>query len=292
PQPVFLLTAVIFVIGSGGRIRTYDLWVMSPASYRAAPPRADCHQHSMSMARHQLYQQHQECPNLFGLSTSRGGLCAAPRAYLALSSQLVTSRLSASNRWFSVAKILKILNGASATPARTNTPGFASLFNCTRYFLYIHEMAASGINLKRLISTRHTWCDGMGDMRKSHISSPRWAALLIAPLLVAGLAACSNSDETPAEQASPSTVTETVTETATPEQDSGDAEDQDDKSQDAVSDAQDLRVTAEGQGVLFLRLDNESSVNDDSKTLEGKLISGPGGCLSVQPGGRPEMLVF
>lgn len=24
---------------SGGRIRTYDLWVMSPASYRAAPPR-------------------------------------------------------------------------------------------------------------------------------------------------------------------------------------------------------------------------------------------------------------
>lgn len=132
----------------------------------------------------------------------------------------------------------------------------------------------------------------MEDMRKSHISSPRWAALLIAPLLVAGLAACSNSDETPAEQASPSTVTETVTETASPEQDSGDAEDQDDKSQDAVSDAQDLRVTAEGQGVLFLRLDNESSVNDDSKTLEGELISGPGGCLSVQPGGRPEMLVF
>ena len=25
--------------GSGGRFRTYDLWVMSPASYRAAPPR-------------------------------------------------------------------------------------------------------------------------------------------------------------------------------------------------------------------------------------------------------------
>jgi hypothetical protein len=27
------------VLCSGGRIRTYDLWVMSPASYRAAPPR-------------------------------------------------------------------------------------------------------------------------------------------------------------------------------------------------------------------------------------------------------------
>src|SRR5699024_2459468 len=61
---------------------------------------------------------------------------------------------------------------------------------------------------------------------------------------------------------------------------------------DAVSDPQDLRVTAEGQGVLFLRLDNESSVNDDSKRLEGKLISGPGGCRSVQPGGHPEMLVL
>ncbi len=29
------------LIGSGGRIRTCDLWVMSPTSYRAAPPR-DC----------------------------------------------------------------------------------------------------------------------------------------------------------------------------------------------------------------------------------------------------------
>ena len=28
-------------VGSGGRIRTYDLWVMSPASYRAAPPRVE-----------------------------------------------------------------------------------------------------------------------------------------------------------------------------------------------------------------------------------------------------------
>ena len=25
--------------GSGGRIRTYDLWVMSPTSYQTAPPR-------------------------------------------------------------------------------------------------------------------------------------------------------------------------------------------------------------------------------------------------------------
>ena len=29
-------------LSGGGRIRTYDLWVMSPASYRAAPPRVNC----------------------------------------------------------------------------------------------------------------------------------------------------------------------------------------------------------------------------------------------------------
>ena len=27
------------MFGGGGRIRTYDLWVMSPTSYRTAPPR-------------------------------------------------------------------------------------------------------------------------------------------------------------------------------------------------------------------------------------------------------------
>src|SRR5699024_2744252 len=30
-----------FPVRSGGRIRTYDLRVMSPASYRTAPPRGD-----------------------------------------------------------------------------------------------------------------------------------------------------------------------------------------------------------------------------------------------------------
>jgi hypothetical protein len=29
------------VYGSGGRIRTADLWVMSPTSYQTAPPRAN-----------------------------------------------------------------------------------------------------------------------------------------------------------------------------------------------------------------------------------------------------------
>ncbi len=34
------------LVGSGGRIRTYDLWVMSPTSYQAAPPRDNCSYHS------------------------------------------------------------------------------------------------------------------------------------------------------------------------------------------------------------------------------------------------------
>ncbi len=29
------------ILGRGGRIRTYDLWVMSPTSYQTAPPRTD-----------------------------------------------------------------------------------------------------------------------------------------------------------------------------------------------------------------------------------------------------------
>ena len=40
PGPkVYLRTGIFNHVGSGGWIRTNDLWVMSPASYRAAPPR-------------------------------------------------------------------------------------------------------------------------------------------------------------------------------------------------------------------------------------------------------------
>lgn len=38
-NPQFTFANWGFQLSSGGRIRTYDLWVMSPASYRAAPPR-------------------------------------------------------------------------------------------------------------------------------------------------------------------------------------------------------------------------------------------------------------
>ena len=37
-------TSGVISAGSGDRIRTCDLWVMSPASYRAAPPRVGEHQ--------------------------------------------------------------------------------------------------------------------------------------------------------------------------------------------------------------------------------------------------------
>ena len=33
--------ALVFIFGSGDRIRTDDLWVMSPTSYQTAPPRAN-----------------------------------------------------------------------------------------------------------------------------------------------------------------------------------------------------------------------------------------------------------
>lgn len=42
----------------------------------------------------------------------------------------------------------------------------------------------------------------------------------------------------------------------------------------------------------MLRLDAASPAGRDQEQLEGRLISGPGGCLSVQPNGRPELLLF
>ena len=45
-----LLRKSLFYNGSGGRIRTYDLWVMSPTSYQAAPPR-DSRDHRNSLSK-------------------------------------------------------------------------------------------------------------------------------------------------------------------------------------------------------------------------------------------------
>lgn len=53
-----------------------------------------------------------------------------------------------------------------------------------------------------------------------------------------------------------------------------------------------LTVTAEGRGVVMLRLDADNPAGGGHERLDGKLISGPGGCLSIQPGGRPELLLF
>ena len=121
-------------------------------------------------------------------------------------------------------------------------------------------------------------------MRKSHTSSFRRKTLLIAPFLMAGLTACTASDKSPSPQVSLSTVTSTVTATVLPDQKSG--------VDGTVSDKKDLLITPEGKGVLFLRLNGEPLITDEMEMLEGKLISGPGGCLSVQSGGRPELLIF
>src|SRR3954470_23510768 len=57
-------------VSSGGRIRTYDLWVMSPASYRAAPPRAVARERRLAVVRTTLHQP------LGGLQ--RGVVCTRP----------------------------------------------------------------------------------------------------------------------------------------------------------------------------------------------------------------------
>lgn len=57
-------------------------------------------------------------------------------------------------------------------------------------------------------------------------------------------------------------------------------------------DDQGLTVTAEGWGAQILRMDGSVSTDDATERFQGKLITGPGGCLALQPGGEPELLIF
>lgn len=52
-----------------------------------------------------------------------------------------------------------------------------------------------------------------------------------------------------------------------------------------------LTVSPEGDGATLLRVTG-GDAGADTEPLEGTLISGPGGCLGVQPGGQPELLLF
>lgn len=55
---------------------------------------------------------------------------------------------------------------------------------------------------------------------------------------------------------------------------------------------QGFAVTAEGRGAQILRMHGSVSTGDATERLQGKLITGPGGCLAPQPGSEPELLIF
>ncbi|BAB99217.1 Hypothetical protein [Corynebacterium glutamicum ATCC 13032] len=141
-----------------------------------------------------------------------------------------------------------------------------------------------------LLPPTKTRCAGMDSVKTFHVSPLQCTVLLIAPFLAVTLTACADSAEHPVSQDLPSIITSTVTTTVSPEQN---LDVNNDQSSVNDNDNQNLHVTSEGAGVLFLRLDNNVPSTDAANTtIEGKLISGPGGCLSVQPGGRPELLIF
>lgn len=104
-------------------------------------------------------------------------------------------------------------------------------------------------------------------MSSPRLPFPRTAALLGVVLLSLSLSACASGNEEKSPQASVTGESGTVA-------DSG------------------LTVTTEGRGVMMLRLESPSPAGGGQERLKGKLISGPGGCLSLQPNGRPELLLF
>uniref|UniRef100_UPI0023F8DD4D hypothetical protein n=1 Tax=Micrococcus terreus TaxID=574650 RepID=UPI0023F8DD4D len=60
---------------------------------------------------------------------------------------------------------------------------------------------------------------------------------------------------------------------------------------DAAGTAGALSVSVQGQGVKALVLGDDSTASGEPTALNGKLISGPGGCFALQPGGQPELLL-
>ncbi|WP_431860520.1 hypothetical protein [Micrococcus terreus] len=132
--------------------------------------------------------------------------------------------------------------------------------------------------------------------------------------LTASLAACGNTADTDDDATTPNAGTETTapaestapadddadddstdTDDATDSDDDAtdsddDAAESDDDSTDAAGTAGALSVSVQGQGVKALVLDDSGS-SGEATALDGKLISGPGGCFAVQPGGQPELLL-
>lgn len=126
------------------------------------------------------------------------------------------------------------------------------------------------------------------------------ARALTLPALGLALALTLTACGETSEETIPAGPTEDTTPTAvTDDADEGTTEDSDDGTTATPSG---LTVTVEGQGVKLLRVQGDDDVDDaddvddtddaDDQVLEGKLISGPGGCLALQPGDQPQLLVF
>lgn len=140
----------------------------------------------------------------------------------------------------------------------------------------------------------------------NHLSWERYPSICLSGdlALALTLTACGEtSEETtpagPTEDTTPTAVTDDADEGTTEDSDDGTPEDSDDGTTATPSG---LTVTVEGQGVKLLRVQGDDGVDDaddvddtddaDDQVLEGKLISGPGGCLALQPGDQPQLLVF
>lgn len=131
----------------------------------------------------------------------------------------------------------------------------------------------------------------------------RAATLAASALLTAGLAACGGAEveeptaTTPAVEEAEQSADEAADDAAGQGQDetaeaSDGAAAEGDAADDAGADdaAAGLAVTSEGRGAMILRYTGEAG--GEAETVEGKLITGPGGCLSLQPGGQPKLMLF
>lgn len=138
------------------------------------------------------------------------------------------------------------------------------------------------------------------------------ARALTLPALGLALALTLTACGEPSEETIPAGPTEDTTPTAVADDDAADGttEDSDDGTPEDSDDGttatpSGLTVTVEGQGVKLLRVQGDDDVDDtddvddaddvddtDDQVLKGKLISGPGGCLALQPGDQPQLLVF
>lgn len=142
-------------------------------------------------------------------------------------------------------------------------------------------------------------------LRTSPVRSPRArsaATIAAAALLTAGLAACGGAEveeptssapsveeaEQSADEAADDAADQGQDETMEPSDGGGDATDGADDATDGA--AAGLTVTSEGRGAMILRYTGGAGA--EGEALEGKLITGPGGCLALQPGGQPELLLF